>query len=112
MRDAQPSGALTGAGDAHAGDDSRLVDDQLDALFGPQFARVVEHHFRALAGAGLCSVLASDPAGARGTMRTILGSDGAAEAVFLALRRSLRRERGRACSKTLLRALVSTSISR
>ena len=112
MQGRRPRGPRPDGRAVPGAEESRLVDEELDVLFGSQFSRVIEHHFRALAGAGFCAVLAADPAGARGTMRTILGSDRAVEVVFRALRRSLRAKEGRACSEGVLRSLMSRSISK
>ena len=73
-------------------EEARFLDLELDALFGRQFSRVVEHHFVDIAGAGLWQVLVADPAKARETMGTILGGGSAADLVFRALRRRLAAE--------------------
>ncbi|MDG7012181.1 MAG: hypothetical protein JRN11_04640 [Nitrososphaerota archaeon] len=93
---------------AAAPDDARLLDLELDAIFGKGFSRVVEHHFRDIAGEGLWRALVADPEGARETMGTILGSGRAADLVFRALKDRLMAVEGMGRPERQ----ISTSISR
>ncbi len=92
-------------------EDGRLLDEELDALFGSPFSRVVEHHFVGMTGAGLWRVLIEDPEAARATMGAILGSDRAAAFVFRELRKRLGRAERGACGPAAA-APISKSISR
>lgn len=61
MRDGESAAVPWAHGRATAPDEAHLLDLELDAIFGKGFSRVVEHHFRDIAGEGLWRALVAGP---------------------------------------------------
>ena len=72
------------------GNTERLLDMELDRIFGNSFSSVLDYEFRRRASKSLYESLRNGPAGAKETLRDIFKSERAVYLIFRALAQGLR----------------------